>query len=69
MKPIIGLIPLYDDEKESLWMLYQDLSSEYGEKIEHHMAPPYDRIVHKVDVTEGTKLWLGSSVASRVFIS
>lgn len=36
--------------------LYQDLPSEYGGKIEHHMAPPYDRIVHKVDVTEGTKL-------------
>lgn len=36
--------------------LYQDLPSEYNEKIGHHMEPPYDRIVHKVDVVDGTKL-------------
>ena len=36
--------------------LYQDLPSEYGEKIEHHMKPPYDRIIHMVDVLEGTRL-------------
>ncbi|SDH35018.1 putative glutamine amidotransferase [Pseudobutyrivibrio sp. 49] len=36
--------------------LYQDLPSEYNEIILHHMEPPYDRIVHKVDVSEYTKL-------------
>ena len=36
--------------------LYQDIPSEYGKSIEHHMSPPYDRPAHKVDVAEGTRL-------------
>ena len=36
--------------------LYQDLPTEHPSKTEHHMAPPYDRPVHKVTVKEGTLL-------------
>ncbi len=36
--------------------LYQDLDTEYDSKIEHHMAPPYDRPAHKVTVMENTML-------------
>ena len=36
--------------------LYQDLPSEHNIKINHHMSPPYDKIAHKVDVSEGTHL-------------
>lgn len=83
MSPVIGLIPLYDDEKESVLLemalqadkpvlgicrglqfmnaylggeLYQDLPTEYDCKVEHHMTPPYDRTVHKVEVLEGSVL-------------
>lgn len=36
--------------------LYQDLPSEYGSGVEHHMSPPYDRHVHDVLVREGSPL-------------
>lgn len=39
--------------------LYQDLNTEYrgvSSCVDHHMAPPYDRAVHKVMVKEGTML-------------
>ena len=36
--------------------LYQDLPTEYECKVEHHMAPPYDRSAHKVEVLEGSRL-------------
>lgn len=36
--------------------LYQDLPTEYDCKVEHHMTPPYDRAVHKVEVLEGSML-------------
>lgn len=36
--------------------LYQDLPSQYDSGIEHHMEPPYDRAIHKVNVFEDTKL-------------
>ncbi len=36
--------------------LYQDLPTEYNSDIEHHMALPYNRTAHRVDVTDGTKL-------------
>ena len=36
--------------------LYQDLPSEHPSPVEHHMAPPYDRGVHKVLVAEGSLL-------------
>lgn len=41
--------------------LYQDLPSEYPCKVEHHMAPPYDRVSHMVEILPGTPLakWLG----------
>lgn len=122
MRPIIGLIPLYDDDKDIYWMLpgymkviekcgglpvmlpltdkcgtpcplrdsmegymldlcikdekplfgicrgiqfinahlggtlYQNLPSEYESAIEHHMDPPYEKVAHKVNVYDGTKL-------------
>ncbi len=36
--------------------LYQDLPSQYGRTIEHHMKPPYDRVCHWVTINEGTPL-------------
>ncbi|MCR4740182.1 MAG: gamma-glutamyl-gamma-aminobutyrate hydrolase family protein [Lachnospiraceae bacterium] len=36
--------------------LYQDLPAEYDTKTEHHMTPPYDRAVHKVEVLTGSRL-------------
>lgn len=36
--------------------LYQDLPSEYESNVEHHMAPPYDRVVHMVTIQKGTLL-------------
>ena len=36
--------------------LYQDLPTEYECKVEHHMEPPYDRAVHKVEILPYTKL-------------
>lgn len=36
--------------------LYQDLPTEYDCKAEHHMEPPYDRAIHKIEVLEGTLL-------------
>lgn len=36
--------------------LYQDLETEYGCEVEHHMTPPYDRAAHKVDVLEDSML-------------
>lgn len=34
--------------------LYQDLPAQRGGKTEHHMAPPYDRAVHGVDILKAT---------------
>lgn len=36
--------------------LFQDLSSQHPNGIDHHMAPPYDRAVHTVDLVPGTPL-------------
>ena len=36
--------------------LYQDLPSEHGTGIEHHMSPPYDRTAHRIEVMEDTLL-------------
>ena len=36
--------------------LYQDLPTEHPSGTEHHMTPPYDKPIHKVDVVSGTKL-------------
>ena len=36
--------------------LYQDLPSEYECSVEHHMEPPYDRGIHKIEVFEETVL-------------
>lgn len=36
--------------------LYQDLETEYGSRINHHMEPPYDRTAHQVTVLENTPL-------------
>jgi len=37
--------------------LYQDLPTERPGGIDHHMAPPYDRIAHRVDILAGTPLF------------
>ncbi len=36
--------------------LYQDLPTEHGDRVEHHMSPPYDREAHKVTVLANTVL-------------
>ena len=36
--------------------LYQDLNVQHPSKIEHHMEPPYDRVIHQVQITDGTPL-------------
>lgn len=36
--------------------LYQDLPTEHPSDVEHHMAAPYDREAHKVEILEGTPL-------------
>lgn len=36
--------------------LYQDLPTEYPCTVEHHMTPPYDKAIHKIEVLAGTKL-------------
>ena len=36
--------------------LYQDLPSEYGSNVEHHMNPPYDTCIHNVTVEQGSLL-------------
>jgi putative glutamine amidotransferase len=36
--------------------LYQDLPSEHASNVEHHMEPPYDRVIHNIEVLENTKL-------------
>ena len=36
--------------------LYQDLPTEYNCTVEHHMAPPYNRPAHRVQVLEDTSL-------------
>ena len=36
--------------------LYQDLNIQHPSKTEHHMEPPYDRVIHQVQITEGTPL-------------
>lgn len=36
--------------------LYQDLPTQFPTGVEHHMAPPYDRAVHRVTVREHTLL-------------
>ena len=37
--------------------LYQDLPMQYQSEIEHHMTPPYDRVVHKVVLKGDTPLY------------
>ncbi len=36
--------------------LYQDLPTEHPSDTEHHMSPPYDRPIHRVEVEAGTRL-------------
>ncbi len=37
--------------------LYQDLASEHGSRIDHHMKPPYNRAAHQVTVLKDTPLY------------
>lgn len=36
--------------------LYQDVPSQYSDRVAHRMEPPYNRDVHKIRVVEGTPL-------------
>lgn len=36
--------------------LYQDIPSEHGTSVEHHMSPPYDRTAHRIEVMKDTLL-------------
>lgn len=36
--------------------LFQDLPTQHPQGIDHHMHPPYDRVVHTVDLVPGTPL-------------
>lgn len=36
--------------------LWQDLASEHPSDTEHRMTPPYDRVVHYVEITAGTPI-------------
>lgn len=36
--------------------LYQDLPTEYPSGVDHHMTPPYDRVVHSVRILPNTPL-------------
>lgn len=37
--------------------LYQDLETEYRSPIDHHMKPPYNRVVHQVTILNDTPLY------------
>ena len=37
--------------------LYQDLPTQFGSQVEHHMSPPYDVPVHSVSVREDSGLY------------
>lgn len=37
--------------------LYQDLETEYKSKVNHHMRPPYNRVVHEVNILKDTPLF------------
>lgn len=36
--------------------LYQDIPTEFGSGVEHHMSPPYERAAHEVSFPEGSPL-------------
>ena len=36
--------------------LYQDLNVQHPSKTEHHMEPPYDRVIHQVQIIDGSPL-------------
>ena len=36
--------------------LYQDLNVQHPSKTEHHMEPPYGRVIHQVQIIDGTPL-------------
>ncbi|NBK96427.1 MAG: gamma-glutamyl-gamma-aminobutyrate hydrolase family protein [Erysipelotrichia bacterium] len=37
--------------------LYQDLEVEYSSNVDHHMKPPYDRVVHQFSIQKDTPLF------------
>lgn len=56
-KPVLGICRGIQFINAALGgTLYQDIPSEYPSDVEHHMSPPYDRGVHKVDVLPDTML-------------
>ena len=38
--------------------LWQDIPTQHPTRIEHHMQPPYDRVIHHVQILHGTLLHL-----------
>lgn len=66
-KPVLGICRGLQLMNATLGgTLYQDLPTEYGTAVEHHMAPPYDRGVHDVRILDDTPLHdlLGADVLS-----
>lgn len=56
-KPILGICRGIQLMNAALGgTLYQDLPSEHGNKVNHHMSPPYDRAAHSVNIVKGGAL-------------
>lgn len=57
-KPVLGICRGIQFINAALGgTLYQDLGLQYSSPVEHHMAPPYDRVAHQVDILRGTPLY------------
>ena len=69
-KPVIGVVPLYDDEKESLWMLpgYMDGIAEAGGiPIMLPLTSDKDAIRQLLDTVDGILLTGGHDVSPEIY--
>ncbi len=56
-KPVLGICRGIQFLNAALGgTLYQDLNTEYGSAVEHHMSPPYNRAAHTVTLLPNTPL-------------
>ena len=70
MKPLVGVMPLWDDEKESIWMLpgYLDGLEEAGATpIIFPMTEDPDELSHLVDICDGILMTGGHDVSPSVY--
>lgn len=66
MKPIVGIMPLWDDEKDSIWMLpgYMEGISQAGATpIIFPFSNDEEELLQLVDMCDGI-LFMGGPVAS-----